>query len=769
MLGILLLSGTNVMASIEIDGIYYELSNRDNTASVTYSYNSKKWPGLYYKGDIVIPSKITHNSKEYVVTTIGEEAFYYSSSMTSISIPNSVTTIENSAFKDCPGLTSIFIPSSVTSIGETVFSGNRLTNIVVDDGNQTYDSRENCNAIILTSENRLIAGCAKTIIPGNVTGIGNYAFSGCVELASILIPNSVTSIGNYAFGGCIGLRQINIPNSVNSIGSGAFSECSYLWNVNIPQGITKIEAITFYSCTSLRNIIIPNGVTSIDRLAFAYTHLESLHLPISVQSISSEAFHGSYVKEVYSDSIFFYFGREQIYSVSDYSIPDGIKVIASYAFGGTTIETLRIPESVTKICRGAIGSMSLRKIILGENIGDIENDAFRGLSKECEIFVPRNTMSILTLWRNCTNLENVMKDPDNGEIIYKYGVKPVSATSIMFEEFIPKDSNVTVSSQKWELVRNGKKEVVENGGRIMGLCKEEVSSVSYELKYRQSASQNYTIKKISWDISSIFPSIQFLSSQPKVISSGNVIVGAESNIDDDEINVGFEWRRADWTDEFPSNTGVAYLYDGMMEGYIRNLNTEKLWKFRPYYESSAGNRYYGEWMGLDPTNTSYFEPTVHTYDKIDVNGNTATVKGYVMRGTDDIVSQGFVYWSTVREAKSLNSVGIDVEIPQNAVRVKVNGQVMKTTLTGLEYGKTYTYAAYLTTSKGSTYYGERQTFSTDSQSTDILSINAEEENGCTILRNSTSDEQIYNVTGQKLERKPTSGIYIQHGKKYIAR
>ena len=195
--------------------------------------------------------------------------------------------------------------------------------------------------------------------------------------------------------------------------------------------------------------------------------------------------------------------------------------------------------------------------------------------------------------------------------------------------------------------------------------------------------------------------------QPKVISVGNVIVAAESNLDDEETNVGFEWRRTDWTDDFASNTGAAYLYDGTMEGYIRNLNAEKLWKFRPYYESNSGNRYYGDWVGLDPSNTSYFEPTVHTYAKVEVNGNRAEVKGYAMRGTDNVTSQGFKYWKNVAGARGAAS-----DIPANAKTVEANGQVMTAQLTGLDYESDYCYVAFVTTSEKETFYGEQQTFKT---------------------------------------------------------
>ena len=174
------------------------------------------------------------------VTSIDDEAFYECSGLTSVTIPGSVTSIGNRAFYGCSGLTSITIPGSVTSIGNRAFYGcGGLTSIEVETGNTTYDSRNNCNAIIETATNRLIVGCQNTIILNSVTSIGDNAFSYCSGLTSITIPGSVTSIGDGAFWGCSSLTSVTIGSGVMRIGKYAFAYCqeltdAYCYAENVP-------------------------------------------------------------------------------------------------------------------------------------------------------------------------------------------------------------------------------------------------------------------------------------------------------------------------------------------------------------------------------------------------------------------------------------------------------------------------------------------------------------------------------------------------------
>lgn len=227
-----------------------------------------------------------------------------------------------------------------------------------------------------------------------------------------------------------------------------------------------------------------------------------------------------------------------------------------------------------------------------------------------------------------------------------------------------------------------------------------------EVDYGGTETETYQVTK------EVYPEpLRMTSAQPKVVSMGNVIVSATTNLDENEENVGFEWRCIDWTDEFASNTGTAVLYGGTIEGYIKNLNTDKLWKFRPYYLSDDGTYHYGDWMGMDPTNTSYFEPTVHTYGTISIEGNTALVRGYALGGTDDVVVKGFKYWRTQPNATGQQKKA--PAFPADVITVEATGQQkMSANLTGLEYNSTYHYVAFATTSAGETFYGEEQMFTT---------------------------------------------------------
>ena len=248
----------------EVEGLECQISS-DGTYAVVTGYTGSQ--------NVLTIPELYHGVP---ITTIGDAAFSYCTSLTSITIPDSVTSIGSYAFRGCTSLTSITIPDSVTSIGDSAFSGcsslecitlpfvggsknvtseNSTTLFGYIFGTSSYDGGVATKQYYSSSsyETYYIPSTLESVtITGGTLHYG--AFYNCTSLTSIIIPDSVTSIGSYAFHNCTSLTSITIPDSVTSIGDWAFYYCTNLTSITIPDSVTSIGSHAFYSCRSLKSI-----------------------------------------------------------------------------------------------------------------------------------------------------------------------------------------------------------------------------------------------------------------------------------------------------------------------------------------------------------------------------------------------------------------------------------------------------------------------------------------------------------------------------------
>ena len=326
------------------------------------------------------------------ITAINDDVFFSCQHLSNITIPRGITSIGFDTFAYCRAFSSLTIPAGVTSIDESSFRGcSNLESIHVEEGNPVYDSRDNCNAIIVTATNKLLAGCRETVIPNTVTAIGNYSFYECYGLETITIPESVLTIGSYSFCGCPDMQTITIPVSITSMGEYAIYSCESLTELiwNSRNCATFGNQYSGYNFFTIEKLTIGDEVESLPEGFMRHSKISELTIPYQLTSM------GDYVFDNCPDlKVLHWNARACANTIYDKStieilnIGDGVEELPNNFLGGSQIRTLFIPKSVRVIGRGAFGNCMKLESVSMPSVVEIGDHAFSSCKNLKRVRIP---------------------------------------------------------------------------------------------------------------------------------------------------------------------------------------------------------------------------------------------------------------------------------------------------------------------------------------------------------------------------------------------
>ena len=678
-----------------------------------------------------------------------------------IQIPSTVTAIKNCAFNGCKALKTITLPASLCTFENTwssnsIFSGcSALKSILVEAGNRYYES--DGTALYNKAKDTLVcfpAGVTSYVVPQSVKTIARKAFCGCDSLQNIMFEDGVSDlvIGEYAFENCKNINRLVITSGIKETEYGAFNDAHINKLV-----ITTTHPRSFYEYYLLRDNTIETIYAPASDISIIENLKSSTLIPLDAIYVASDITIGSrsivfkLVKneelsgldelpvnthpcvkigdtEIEADENGRYVhaglapDRAFTYTISAKD-SQGENVGSTYSF---TKETASLFKSFTlNSGQTYVASSNIRLNIDPEMEQPDECYFTRPLSSDkCVLKYNDEEQSIkFTGYSPSTSVTLTYIERKGGKITYSknYNIMTKSlGLSAEFGKITPTSYTMKGSRDMTyhdaEIVDEGwtldRETITQHGStlHVTGCEPESYVNAGYAVMVKNGSETKLYYYSPSKSMQLPALTLETVT-EAKATSNTVALICATTNIDDEEANTGFEWRRYDAPDLVPSSKANCPVVDGIMTGALRNLSANTYYKFRPFYKAESGKTWYGEWSAFGTADAYvYFDPTVRTYAVVCHDENSATVSGFIIAGSDDIKEQGFEYWK--RDDAYATAKHTTATTDDNTHQTVVaTGQRMSAVLQNLEPSTTYIVRAYVTTEHGTTY-GEEQIFST---------------------------------------------------------
>ncbi len=342
---------------------------------------------------------------------IADEAFAYSRTIKSVTVPDTVKNIGKRAFYGCDGLVEMSLPFAGSSLYGTINTHlGYVFGASSSDKNADYVPKT-LTKVSLTSaikvDGEAFRGCDRIIeisLADTVLSIGDSAFRGCTALNTLKMSEGVSEIGEYAFYACHGLTDIKIPEGVRILRKYAFTECKSLTAVTVPESVTVINACVFGNCENLVDVTLPSGLTFIGQQAFdGCNFMTDITIPTGDEPLVIDVgvFNEceSLARVTLGDNVTS-IGENAFYAcrnLSEINVPSELVHIGEEAFSFCqSLESFPLGDKVQTI--GALAFYQcgrLRDISIPDSVTSIGNQAFRGCN---EIIEQRGGISYFDNW-----------------------------------------------------------------------------------------------------------------------------------------------------------------------------------------------------------------------------------------------------------------------------------------------------------------------------------------------------------------------------------
>lgn len=694
------------------------------------------------------------------LTLLNDELFDGCKQLSDIQIPSTVTTIKKAAFNDCKALKTITLPASLSTVeipsnnDISIFSGcSALKSILVEAGNKYFES--DGTALYNKAKDTLICfpgGVTSFVVPQSVKTIGVKAFCNCDSLQNIMFEDGVSDlvIGEYAFKYCKNINKLVITSGIKEAKYEAFYKAHIKKLV-----ITTTHPKSFYEYYLLKDNSIETIYAPVSDLSIIRKLTSSTLIPLNAIYVPSDITIGS------RSIVFKLIKNEELSGLDDLPantypcvkignteieadengryVHAGLDPGQAFTFTISAKNSLgnMVAYSFTKRTANYFKSFTLNSGQTYVASSDIrlnvdpemeQPDVCRfvygpSYTKSCDLKYNDEEQSIkLTGFWPSTTVTLKYQELKGGRVTYskeydimtksmglsaEYGkITPTTYTMTGSRDMTHHDAEIV--DEGWTLDR---KTITQHGKtlHVTGCEPESYIQAEYAVMVKNGRD---TKLYCSSSKSMQLPALTLETvAEAKATSNTVALICATTNIEGEEANTGFEWRRYDAPDLVPSSKANCPVVDGVMTGALRNLSASTYYKFRPFYKAESGKTWYGEWSAFGTADAYvYFDPTVRTYAAVCHDENSATVSGFIIAGSDDIKEQGFEYWK--RDDAYATAKHATATTDDNTHQTVVaTGQRMSAVLQNLEPNTTYIVRAYVTTEHGTTY-GEEQIFST---------------------------------------------------------